>query len=250
MKMRVSTSTLAAAALAGLATAAHAQPSVAPGTTASLSLQAWSPSASQPIAYFNSGGDVEVEVNAGPQSIGTSPTGQEIYAEWRDVPSSGSNGNPDIVRRRFEVIFTTRDPSTPNNQAHQAPSLLQPGVEMNGTQIAFLSWNFGLSKSPQFGDWVVDPELRGSTAVTFLGYFDGRGQTPQTIRNHTPFFTLGMAEFGIDGVSDPGDIVVDTFSNTFNYIKIAYEFQYEVVPAPASLLALAGLPLLTGRRRR
>lgn len=248
--MRVSTSSLAAIGVAGLAASAFAQPSVAPGTTASLSLQAWSPSASQPVAYFNTGGDVDVEVNAGPQSIGLSPSGQEIYAEWRDVPSGSSNGNPDIVRRRYEVIFTTRDPATPNNQAHQAPSLLQPGDEINGTQIAFLSWNFGVTNSPVFGDWVVDAELRGSTAVTFLGYFDGRGQTPNTVRNHTPFFNLGLAEFSIDGVSDPGDIVVDSFANTFNYIKIAYEFQYEIVPAPASVLALAGLPLLMGRRRR
>lgn len=250
MKMRVSTSSLVAAGALGVATVAQAAPSVAPGTTASLSLQAWSPSSAEPIGYFNSGGDVEVEVNAGPQSIGTSPTGQEIYAEWRDVPSGNGSGDPDIVRRRYEVIFTTTQPSTPPSQANQSPSILQQGAEINGTQVAFLSWNFGATKSPVFGEWVIDPELRGSTAVTFLGYFDGRGQTPNTIRNHTPFFTLGLAEFGAAGVTDPGDIVIDTFSNTFNYMKIAYEFQYEIVPAPAGVLALAGLPVLMGRRRR
>lgn len=213
-------------------------PSVRPDETVNLSLRYWAPPASQSTDVFNSGGETTVTINGGETSLGTNPQGDEIVAEVTEG-FAGDN------RRVITVTYRT---------TNFAP-LLRPNTQINGDPALLLSWHIGTIDAVEFGGWITEVDLLGANqGALFRGFFDtpiNPDPSPDFV-DHTGAFQApgpdGQSVFSLeDGLSDFGIPLID--SNAAGYNRFSVSYTFDVVPAPASVLALAGGTLLMRRRR-
>jgi len=203
--------------------------SIFPGETASMSLVA-SNQATGELGFLNSGGEVSVELDAGPTSIGTRPDGVELFAEWSD-----DEGDGDFVRKTRAIWFSA-----------DGSALLPFGTMVGGQQAEFLKWHFGVGDILEWAPWVTEITILDAR---FFGSFDG-GSTFAATDSIIGLFQSGLSKWDKDGAYDVGlELISDSSgSRGFNYVMT--EYTYGVVPTPMTPVLLCGAGLLATHRRR
>lgn len=208
------------------------QPSIAPSENASLSLRATNQNVGD-LGFYNSGGDVALKINDGARSIGTNPSGVEIFAEWSESIVSGD-------RRRVRAVWQTADGS----------ALLPFGTQINGQSVQFLRWNLGITDPINWAPEVIGIEL---VSATFFGSFD-MGATFSDIESIQALFDNGVSQWTIDAAFDRGDnLITDTAGPAgYNFVmtEYVYDVEFDPIPTPGTITMLAGAGLMLARRRR
>lgn len=204
-------------------------PSVRPNETVSIALNAWNLSSGQIGSYTDLSG-VPVLINDGPASIGTNPAGVQILAEVSEFEAPGD------FMRRIQVSIETADGS----------ALLPFGTQLNQQQVQLLSWEIGIGDDIQFGNWLDQVSL---TSATMFGSFDG-GSSFAFQQNLIQLFQQGLSQWDITGAFDTGTPVISDTSGGAGFNAILLDYTFSAIPAPATIVLLAGAGAGLIRRRR
>ncbi|MFG0327233.1 MAG: hypothetical protein ACF8SC_08235 [Phycisphaerales bacterium JB037] len=213
----------------GIRTEMNSVPSVSIEETVSMGLRAFN-LASGDLGMYTTGGSVVAMIGQ-TVSLGTSPSGVEIFAEWNEMPA-GDN-------RMIEARFWTADDS----------AMLPFGTEVGGTIAQALAWEFGVGDAVDFGPWLDGLNILQST-LQARRPTDPNGFFP-IIRDVTANFgAMGDSVWTLaDGGIDTGSPLISDTSlpDAFSEFKVQYLFS--AVPAPGSAIVLLGGLALTRRRR-
>lgn len=203
-------------------------PSVRPDEAVSIALNAWNLSSGE-LGFYNDQGGVPVLINGGPVSIGTSPAGVTIMADVTETEAPG-----DFIRR-IQVVIETADGS----------ALLPFGTQLDGQQVQLLSWEVGVSDLIEFGLWIDTISL---TSATMFGSFDG-GNSFSFQQNLIQLFQQGLSVWEITGAFDTGTTAISDTSGGAGFNSILLDYTYSAIPAPATIILLAGAAGIARRRR-